>query len=264
MRKMAPPPPEENEQLERTLAQIDELNSKDPNQVTMEGDNEIVARMVLDTRRRTKWVKTLEPQASDEMLILAKGRRIEEWELEKISRDAYAPNLPGMRQWEMDKKKWLADRLEGIMKENGYGENELRLVKEVMLNKDIPDPTQIRVFDVTGRMGAIDYSLLYEAYTIQVLKDAEILTYIEFEFPGLLKTRKVSELLQYTNILLRPASRRCLYYITKMKWTDIELAALKKCFPRDMRKSELLLNAGAKAAGSTHPGDWRYKDFQYE
>ena len=27
----------------------------------------------MDTRRMTKWVKTLEPQASDEMLILAKG-----------------------------------------------------------------------------------------------------------------------------------------------------------------------------------------------
>ena len=28
--------------------------------------------MEMDTRRMTKWVKTLEPQASDEMLILAK------------------------------------------------------------------------------------------------------------------------------------------------------------------------------------------------
>ena len=58
----------------------------------------------------------------------------------EIKRDDYSPNSGGQRQFEYDRKLWLADRLEGIMKEAGYEGESLKLVKEVMLNRNIPDP----------------------------------------------------------------------------------------------------------------------------
>lgn len=38
-------------------------------------------------------------------------RSIQSWRLAEIKRDDYAPNTPGQRQWEADRKRWLADKL---------------------------------------------------------------------------------------------------------------------------------------------------------
>jgi hypothetical protein len=43
-------------------------------------------------------------------------RSIQSWKLSDIKRDDYAPNTPGQRQWEMDRKKWLANRLVQVVK----------------------------------------------------------------------------------------------------------------------------------------------------
>jgi hypothetical protein len=43
-------------------------------------------------------------------------RSIQSWKLADIKRDDYAPNTPGQRQWEMDRKKWLAQRLVDVLK----------------------------------------------------------------------------------------------------------------------------------------------------
>lgn len=68
------------------------------------------------SRWLTDAVQQLEPKASDELLILARGKSIESWKLSDIKRDDYAPNTPGLRQWEVDRKKWLAQRLLSVMK----------------------------------------------------------------------------------------------------------------------------------------------------
>lgn len=47
------------------------------------------------------------------------GKSIESWRLSEIKRDDYAPNSGGQRQWEVDRKKWLATRLKGVMAECG-------------------------------------------------------------------------------------------------------------------------------------------------
>jgi hypothetical protein len=41
------------------------------------------------------WVKRLDPGASDELLLLARGKNIEGWRLAEIRRDDYAPNAGG-------------------------------------------------------------------------------------------------------------------------------------------------------------------------
>ena len=55
------------------------------------------------------------PNPSDELLILARGKSVQSWRLAEIKRDDYAPNMPGTKQWEFDRKDWLAKRLTGCM-----------------------------------------------------------------------------------------------------------------------------------------------------
>lgn len=47
------------------------------------------------------------------------GKALESWRLSEIKRDDYSPNTAGQRQWEADRRTWLANRLKGVMKEAG-------------------------------------------------------------------------------------------------------------------------------------------------
>ncbi len=77
--------------LQRALDIIDEANSADPQKV--EGQ----PYRLLYSKWLTKWVKKLDPAASDELLLLARGKNIEGWQLSTIKRDDYAPNVGGNR-----------------------------------------------------------------------------------------------------------------------------------------------------------------------
>ena len=64
----------------------------------------------------TEWILRIDPNACDELLLIARGRNIEGWRLSEIRRDDYAPNTPGQRQWEMDRKMWQCNRLLQVLK----------------------------------------------------------------------------------------------------------------------------------------------------
>lgn len=169
--------------------------------------------------------------------VACKHRSIQSWKLADIKRDDYAPNTPGQRQWEMDRKKWLAQRLVDVVKvglrrvgflgglsltvcaegedgggteqwsgsgaaqsaelcscsvgrgssnvvaasisaepgrgcaapwfvlccavqEAGYDESSQLLVEDVMMGKNVPDPRDIRKYDLIGVFGMVNYRTL--------------------------------------------------------------------------------------------------------
>ncbi len=47
------------------------------------------------------------------------GKSVESWRLSEIKRDDYSPNTAGQKQWEADRRAWMANRLKGIMKDAG-------------------------------------------------------------------------------------------------------------------------------------------------
>ena len=66
------------------------------------------------------WVRRLDPTPADELALLAKGRSLESWKLNTLfKRDDYSPNVSGQRQWDVERKTWVADRLGGVAKSAG-------------------------------------------------------------------------------------------------------------------------------------------------
>lgn len=53
---------------------------------------------------------------STNFLFSISFRNIQSWKLSDIKRDDYAPNTPGLRQWEWDRKRWLANKLVEVVK----------------------------------------------------------------------------------------------------------------------------------------------------
>eukprot|EP00195_Chlamydomonas_chlamydogama_P004184 CAMPEP_0202922934 /NCGR_PEP_ID=MMETSP1392-20130828/78183_1 /ASSEMBLY_ACC=CAM_ASM_000868 /TAXON_ID=225041 /ORGANISM="Chlamydomonas chlamydogama, Strain SAG 11-48b" /LENGTH=278 /DNA_ID=CAMNT_0049616589 /DNA_START=278 /DNA_END=1115 /DNA_ORIENTATION=- len=259
---MRPVTPADRERLKKTLRTIDEINSSDPNKVNIDGVPRpyrvVYSDWVLD------WVNKLDPKAPDELLILAKGRSIESWKLADIKRDDYSPNAAGERQWQLDRKTWLANRLTGVMKEAGYNEQSVRFVEEVMLDRDIPDPREIRKYDLVGPLGLMNLRLLEQAMMIQTLRDADALVFMEKNFPQMFNRMTSDEVLVALKRELSKVSQKCMGILLSMKWSAVQLKLVSKAFPPPRRYASIMKEVEGMAAASTHPGDWRYRDFQYD
>jgi len=262
MEEMRPVPPVLRDKLEKAMALIDEANSKDPSRVTWEGEK--VPYRLLYSQWLTEWVQKMDPKASDELLLLARGRNVEGWRLSEIKRDDYAPNTAGVRQWEMDRRKWQAGRLVSIMKDAGYSEASCKLVEDVMADKGIPDPRDIRVYDLVGPLGMINYRLLEQASMVQTLRDADALVFMERSFPQMVAALEADKVLEQLKRELARVSNKCMARILNMQWTPVQKKLIAKALPSPRRFGDVLKEIEGVAAASTHPGDWRYRNFDYE
>jgi len=48
------------------------------------------------------------------------------------------------------------------------------------------------------------------------------------------------------------------------RWSPVQEKLLAKALPKPFRFSERLRSVEGAAASSIHPGDWRFKDYDYE
>eukprot|EP00877_Chromochloris_zofingiensis_P011434 jgi/Chrzof1/6544/Cz19g00160.t1 len=261
LKAMTPEPPANRDMLELAFKLIDEANAADPTKVPVNGVP--TPYRLAYSRWLTDAVQQLEPKASDELLILARGKSIESWKLSDIKRDDYAPNTPGLRQWEVDRKKWLAQRLLSVMKEAGYPESSQQLIEDVMMDRNIPDPRDIRKYDLLGPFGMINYKTLEAAKILQTLIDAEALLFLEKNFTEMFNRMPADEVATRLKKELSRLSQPGVVAVLRQKWTPVQERLLAKALPVPFKYSDIMMEAEGVAAASTHPGDWRYKDFDY-
>eukprot|EP00798_Chlamydomonas_sp_ICE-L_P003763 gene3763-13824_t len=256
-------PPETREKLEKTFKLIDEVNSNDPQQINDKGKS--WPYRVIYSNWVSEWVRKIDPKASDEMLILAKGRNIESWRLSEIKRDDYAPTSFGQKQWQQDRTVWLTKRLADVMKEAGYDEDSISLVSDFMQqNSDIPDPNDIRKSDLVGPLGSTNYRLLELASMTQVLRDADAMVLLEHSFEQMFDRMTAEEILKVLKRELSRVSEKCIVRVLGMPWNAVAKKLILKALPAPRRYGNILKQIEGVAAASNHPGDGRYKDFDYE
>lgn len=263
LKAMTPDPPAQRPKLEAAIRLIDEANAEDPSRVTVDGES--VPYRLAYSRWLTEWVKRLDPKASDELLILARGRNIQSWKLSDIKRDDYAPNTPGLRQWEVDRKKWLAGRLLEAVKAAGYDEAACLLLEDAMLGgRSLPDPRDIRKYDLIGVFGMVDFRKLQAVCMLQTLDDAEALLFLEKNFDELFNRLPADEVAAVCKRELSRLSQNGIVTVLKQPWSPVQQRLLQKVLPVPAKFSSIMMEVEGVAAASTHPGDWRFRDFDYE
>lgn len=264
MEAQAPPAPSDRARLDKAIAAIDEINSKDPKKVPDENGRPVPFRL-LYSKWLTDWVLKLDPDASDELRILARGKTVEGWELAKIRRDDYAPNTAGQRMWESDRKRWLAGRLTGVMKDAGYDEPAVKLVDDVMMGRDVPNPRDMRTHDLLGPFGMVNFRLLQAARVVQTLGDAEALLFLDKNFSEMFDRLPANEVEAMVRKEVSGLSTPAVVAAMRMRrWSPVEEKLLAKALPKPFRFDEILRDTEGVAASSTHPGDWRFRDFDYD
>ncbi len=143
--------------FEKAIRLIDAENAKDPNQDLADGKK--IARELIYSERLTDWVKKLKPDATEALLIAARGQHIARW---SIPRNTYPMTRVGYLKWREDLKKFHAEKVGTVLQEIGFPEDFVQRVKTLILKKNFPK-------DPEGR----------------VLEDALSLMFLEFQFSEL-------------------------------------------------------------------------------
>ena len=119
-----------SDKLKQAIEKIDAANANDPN--LMEDDGQMRPIELVHAERRTDWLHKLVGNASDELLLAARGQHIRRWE---IPRDSYPRDRASYLKWRNDLKKFHAEKTTEIMKEVGYDDTAVDRVTSLILKK---------------------------------------------------------------------------------------------------------------------------------
>jgi len=130
------------ERFAAAIHRFDEENSRDPNQVMVDGRP--IAREVQYARWLTEWVLKLSPDASEALRLAARCQHLGRW---TIPRDSYPQTRAGYLQWREALKRFHARRAGEVLREAGYPEDLIQRVQNLNLKKDFPNDPEGRVLE---------------------------------------------------------------------------------------------------------------------
>lgn len=115
-----------------TISAIDTENDDDPNRIAMGGRN--VGYELFFSVQLTRWTVTLQPKASEALMLAARGQHICRW---MIPREDYTKDRPGYLKWRSDLKKFHAHKMQEILQDHGYDEVLQQQVSDLNLKKGL-------------------------------------------------------------------------------------------------------------------------------
>ena len=115
------------ERFEDALRLIDEANSEDPNTESFEGED--YPKELLYSMRMTKWLETIEPQASEALCLAVRSQHIRRWE---IPRSEYPLDRKGYHQWRTRLYDYHGEKAAEVLEKVGYDEETIARVRKLL------------------------------------------------------------------------------------------------------------------------------------
>lgn len=159
--------------LEEAFDLFDRYNQKDPSEITWNGQRypaEYFYALQLHA-----WVKKLDPEASESLLLASRCQHIGRWE---IARSAYPEGRVGYLTWRNDLSKFHAQKATTLLQQVGYDVDTIDRVKEVVLKKQLKKNSDV-----------------------QTMENALCLVFLEFQYDDLISKQpaeKMIDILQKT------------------------------------------------------------------
>jgi hypothetical protein len=170
----------EMDRLARALDAIDAANAGDPHTIMIDGVSR--PKELAHAELMTRWVRTLDPDCSDEQLLAARAHHLRRW---TIPRDSYPEGRAGYLRWRTALKRQHADDVGEILRGAGYDDGVVARVQVIVSKQGL------------GRDPAV-----------QVHEDALCLVFLETqldELAGKLGEDKTIDVLQKTAKKMSPA-----------------------------------------------------------
>lgn len=115
-------------QLDQVFAAIDAVNAEDPRR------DEGAPEALLYGQRMSAEADTLFPEAPDVLRIAARGQHIERW---IKPRSSYPEGKAGYLKWRRDLAVHHAERVGGLMRAAGYGDEDIDMVGRMIRKEGI-------------------------------------------------------------------------------------------------------------------------------
>lgn len=151
------------DKLEKAFTLFDAYNKKSPETIFWE--NQAFPSEYFYALKLYEWVKKLEPQASESLLLASRAQHIGRWE---ISRKSYPEGRVGYLKWRSDLGKFHAQTASELLKEAGYDVETIKRVREIIQKQRLKTDEDV-----------------------QTIENALCLVFLQFQFDDLIE--KVTE-----------------------------------------------------------------------
>ncbi len=128
----AAPHPPSSERFDLAIAAIDAANADDPNHIEVEGVER--PKELTHARMVVAWVRRLEPDASEALLLAARAHHVRRW---TVPRDSFPAGRSGYLRWRAHLRGFHADETERLLRGVGYDDATIDRVRQIVLKQGL-------------------------------------------------------------------------------------------------------------------------------
>jgi hypothetical protein len=132
----------EMDRLARALDAIDAANAGDPHTIMIDGVSR--PKELAHAELMTRWVRTLDPDCSDEQLLAARAHHLRRW---TIPRDSYPDGRAGYLRWRTALKRQHADDVGEILRRAGYDDQVVARVQAIVRKQGLGSDPAVQVHE---------------------------------------------------------------------------------------------------------------------
>jgi hypothetical protein len=130
------------DRLAAALAAIDAANAGDPNVITVDGIER--PKELAHAELMTRWVRTLDPDCSDEQILAARAHHLRRW---TIPRASYPDGRSGYLRWRTALKRQHGDDVGAILRDAGYDDESVARVEAIVTKRGLGQDQAVQVHE---------------------------------------------------------------------------------------------------------------------
>jgi hypothetical protein len=128
--------------LEEAFEQFDSYNKQAPDSVIWQGED--YPSEYFYSIKLHEWVKKLDPDATEALLLASRSQHIGRWE---IARSAYPEGRVGYLTWRSDLSKFHASKAKEILATVGYDEDTITRVGEIIRKQKLKSDPDVQTIE---------------------------------------------------------------------------------------------------------------------
>jgi len=128
--------------LAAALAAIDAANADDPNVIVVDGVER--PKELAHAELMTRWVRTLDPDCSDEQILAARAHHLRRW---TIPRASYPEGRSGYLRWRAALKRQHGDDVGAILRDAGYDDESIARVQAIVTKRGLGQDQAVQVHE---------------------------------------------------------------------------------------------------------------------
>ena len=127
-----PPATTPSERFEQAIAAIDAANADDPNSIEVDG--EARPKELTHARMMDAWVRRLDADASEPLLLAARAHHVRRW---TVPRGSFPEGRSGYLRWRAHLRAFHADEAERLLRGAGYDDETVERVRRIVLKQGL-------------------------------------------------------------------------------------------------------------------------------